>query len=55
MLVQVDVGITNNTTTEVTGGQLQEGDTVVLNAPVSASSNGSFRGRPGGGFGGFIP
>lgn len=52
--VQVTVGITNNTTTEITGGQLREGDTVVLNAPVSAS-NGSFRGRPGGGFGGFLP
>jgi multidrug efflux pump subunit AcrA (membrane-fusion protein) len=52
--VQVTVGITNNTTTEITGGQLREGDTVVLNAPVSAS-NGLFGGRPGGGFGGFLP
>jgi HlyD family secretion protein len=53
--VQVQVGITSNTTTEITGGQLQEGDTVVLNAPVS-TSNGSSRGNPGGGFrGGFLP
>lgn len=57
--VPVKVGISNNTTTEITGGSLQEGDVVVLNPPVSTTStnaggapNGGGR---GGGFGRFIP
>jgi HlyD family secretion protein len=52
--VSVTVGISNDTTTEITGGQLKEGDAVVLN-PSATSTNGSFGGRRGGGpfIGGF--
>jgi HlyD family secretion protein len=49
--VQVTVGISNDTTTEITGGQLKEGDTIVLNP--SATSTGGTSG--GGGGGGRIP
>jgi HlyD family secretion protein len=49
--VQVTVGISNDTTTEISGGQLKEGDTIVLNP--SATSTGS--GGGGGGGGGRIP
>jgi HlyD family secretion protein len=42
--VQVTVGLTNNTTSEITGGRLQAGDVVVLNAASgSASTGGGFR------------
>jgi multidrug efflux pump subunit AcrA (membrane-fusion protein) len=50
--VQVTVGISNDTTTEITGGQLKEGDTIVLNP--SATSTGGTSGGGGGG-GGRIP
>lgn len=49
--VTVQVGLSNDTDSEVTGGQLKEGDTIVLNATTAASSGGGFGG--GGGGGGF--
>jgi HlyD family secretion protein len=52
--VQVTVGISNDTTTEITGGQLKEGDTIVLN-PSATSTGGSSGGGRGGGGGGGIP
>jgi HlyD family secretion protein len=51
--VSVTVGISNDTTTEITGGQLKEGDTIVLNP--SATSTGGTPGGRGGGGGGRIP
>jgi HlyD family secretion protein len=50
--VQVTVGLTNNTTSEVTSSQLKAGDVVVLNSSVSSSSissgsRGGFRGSGG--------
>ena len=47
--VPVTVGLTNETMSEVSGSQLQEGDTVLINA--SAATTNTNRG-PGGGFGG---
>jgi HlyD family secretion protein len=44
--VPVQVGLSNDTQTEITGGQLQEGDTIVLNSASAATGGG------GGGFGG---
>jgi HlyD family secretion protein len=49
--VQVQVGLTNDTNSEITGGQLKDGDTIVLNATTAASTTGG-RGGFGGGFGG---
>jgi HlyD family secretion protein len=49
--VQVTVGISNDTTTEVTGGQLKEGDTIVLNPSATSSGSSSFGGGRGGGGG----
>jgi HlyD family secretion protein len=49
--VQVTVGISNDTTTEITGGQLKEGDTIVLNPSATSSGNSSFGGGRGGGGG----
>jgi multidrug efflux pump subunit AcrA (membrane-fusion protein) len=50
--VQVTVGLTNNTTSQVTSSQLKAGDVVVLNSSVSSSStSGSNRG----GFRGGVP
>ena len=51
--VSVTVGISNDTTTEITGGQLKEGDAVVLN-PSATSTGSSFGGRGGGGGGVFF-
>jgi HlyD family secretion protein len=45
--VPVQVGLTNDTQSEITGGQLKDGDTLVLNANTAASTNGG----GGGGFG----
>jgi HlyD family secretion protein len=44
--VPVTIGLTNDTMSEVTGGQLKEGDTVVINPPAATTS------QPRGGFGG---
>ena len=43
--VTVQVGLSNDTQTEITGGQLREGDTIVLNTTAAT-------GTGGGGFGG---
>jgi HlyD family secretion protein len=48
--VQVTVGISNDTTTEISGGQLKEGDTIVLNPSATSTGSGG-----GGGGGGRIP
>jgi len=51
--VTVQVGLSNDTQTEITGGQLREGDTIVLNATTATSTGGGgFGGGGGGGFGG---
>ncbi len=47
--VQVTTGISNDTTTEITGGQLKEGDTIVLNPSATSTGGGSFGGGRGGG------
>lgn len=47
--VQVTVGLTNNTSSEVTSSELKPGDVVVLN---TASSSGNTSGNSRGGFGG---
>jgi HlyD family secretion protein len=52
--VQVTVGISNDTETEITGGQLKEGDTIVLNPSATSTGGTSGGGRSGGG-GGRIP
>jgi HlyD family secretion protein len=50
--VQVTTGISNDTMTEISGGQLKEGDTIVLNpSATSTSGGGSFGGGRGGGGG----
>jgi RND family efflux transporter MFP subunit len=50
--VQVTVGLTNDTQTEILdGGQLREGDTILANA---ASATTTTTNRGGGGFGGFL-
>jgi HlyD family secretion protein len=51
--VQVQVGLTGDTQSEITGGQLKEGDTVVLNSTTTTTTGGGFgggvfRGGPGG-------
>jgi HlyD family secretion protein len=46
--VTVQVGLSNDTQSEITGGQLKDGDTLVLNATTAASST---RGGFGGGGG----
>jgi HlyD family secretion protein len=38
--VQVQVGLTNDTQSEITGGQLKDGDTLVLNATTATTSTG---------------
>jgi len=43
--VQVQVGLTNDTQSEITGGQLKDGDTIVLNATTAASTTGGRSGR----------
>jgi len=48
--VQVTVGLTNNTTSEITSSQLKAGDVIVLNSSVSGS--GTTTGGNRGGFGG---
>jgi len=48
--VPVQVGLTNDTQSEITGGQLREGDTIVLNSTTATTTNGG--GGFGGGFGG---
>ena len=57
--VPVTVGISNNTSTEITGGKLQDGDVVVLNSQTSGSGQSAggptAGGSRGGGFGRFIP
>jgi HlyD family secretion protein len=57
--VTVQVGLTNDTESEITGGQLREGDTIVLNATTATSTGGGggfvFGGGGGGGGGGFRP
>ena len=45
--VAVQVGLSNDTQSEITGGQLRAGDTLVLNAPTATTNGGG-----GGGFGG---
>jgi RND family efflux transporter MFP subunit len=50
--VTVQVGLSNDTQSEITGGQLKEGDTIVLNTPAAASSTGGGGGGFGGGLGG---
>jgi RND family efflux transporter MFP subunit len=53
--VPVTVGLVGDSLSEVTGDQLREGDTVVINGSTSsstASSNTQFRNAAGGGFGG---
>ncbi len=53
--VEIQTGITNDTLTEVVGGNLQEGDTIaiVTSGSTSTSGNGGAGGfRGGGGFGG---
>jgi len=50
--VQVTVGLTNNTTSEITSSQLKAGDVVVLNSATGttgSSSRGGFGGPGGGG------
>jgi HlyD family secretion protein len=49
--VTVQVGLSNDTQSEITGGQLKEGDAVVLNSTAATSSNGGGFGGPFGGFG----
>ena len=49
--VPVQLGLTNDTQSEITGGQLKDGDTLVLNATSAASSAGGVGGFGGGGFG----
>ena len=49
--VTVQVGLSNDTQSEITGGQLKEGDTIVLNSTAATSTNGG--GGFGGPFGGF--
>jgi HlyD family secretion protein len=49
--VQVSIGLTNETMSEVTGNQLKEGDEVVINpSTASSNSNRSFGGPGGGAF-----
>jgi HlyD family secretion protein len=51
--VPVTVGLTNSTMSEVTGNQLKEGDTILLNPPAATTTNGARGGFfGGGGFGG---
>ena len=52
--VTVQIGLSNDTQSEVTGGQLREGDTIVLNATTATSTGGGFGGGGGGFGGGFI-
>ncbi len=52
--VTVQVGLSNDTQTEITGGQLRDGDTIVLNATTAASAGGGGFGG-GGGLGGLRP
>jgi HlyD family secretion protein len=47
--VQVTIGISNDTTTEITSGQLKEGDTIVLNPSATSTGSGSSGGGRGGG------
>jgi RND family efflux transporter MFP subunit len=49
--VTVTVGLSNDTQTEITGGQLKEGDTIVLNTTTASTAAGG-GGFGGGGFGG---
>jgi HlyD family secretion protein len=49
--VQVTVGLTNDTMSEVTGGQLKEGDTVVINPPAVVPATQNRGGFIGGFFG----
>ena len=53
--VPVTVGISNNTTTEITGGKLQEGDAVVLNSTTGSQTTSGQSNGGGRGFGRFIP
>ncbi len=53
--VPVTVGISNNTTTEITGGKLQEGDAVVLNSTTGSQTTSGQSNGGGRGFGQFIP
>jgi len=52
--VPVTVGLTNSTMSEVTGNQLKEGDTILLNPPAATNTSGARGGGilGGGGFGG---
>ncbi len=50
--VTVQVGLSNDTQSEIIGGQLKAGDTVVLNSTTAASTTGGGGGF-GGGLGGF--
>jgi multidrug efflux pump subunit AcrA (membrane-fusion protein) len=52
--VPVTVGLTNSTMSEVTGNQLKEGDTILLNPPAATTTSGTRVGGilGGGGFGG---
>jgi macrolide-specific efflux system membrane fusion protein len=50
--VPVQVGLSNDTQSEITGGQLRAGDTIVLNATTATTNGGGgFGGGPFGGFG----
>lgn len=53
-MVQIDLGLTSDTMSEITGGDVKEGDVLVLNPPTQfqppAGGGASFRG-PGGGQG----
>jgi HlyD family secretion protein len=52
--VPVTIGLTNESMSEVTGNQLKEGDTILLNPPAATTNNssrGGFFGGFGGGFG----
>jgi RND family efflux transporter MFP subunit len=52
--VPVAIGLTNATMSEVTGGQLKEGDTILINPPAVTTNSGALGGGflGGGGFGG---
>jgi HlyD family secretion protein len=50
--VPVTVGLSNETMSEITGNQLKEGDTIILNPPATSSSSGNRGGTFVGGFGG---
>ena len=50
--VQVTIGLTNETMSEVTGSQLKEGDTILVNPPAVTTNSGARGGGIIGGFGG---